>query len=171
MPYNWKGDALAKLLILILVLVLLVNSGIIIGFQMMTGFPYESSAQILDGYADYNVIDRSVTPELSAYLLAAPAKKNRLVLTERHFLANRHRVLLDEEIDRGFSASIKANLGRVTVRMDGSKIGNVSLRPTSLPIRISALSLRVPLSFVLWNLALLAVELLVGYLIHKIRQG
>lgn len=171
MPYNWKGDALAKLMILVLVLVLLVNGGVIIGFQLMTDYTFKSSRDAISPYTDYTLIDSRVTDQVCAYLLAAPAKENRLMLTERHFLANRHRILLDEEVGRHYSEEVKSDVGTVIVRMDGSKIGNVSLRPASLPIRISSLHFRVPLNFVLWNLALLAVELLVWYLIHKIRNG
>lgn len=172
MDYSWRGEALARLMILILILVLVVNSAVLIGFQLMTDYTYESRDEILSAYPDYNIIDSTVRADLSAYLLAAPAKENRLVLTEKHFLLNRHRLLLDEEVDRHFSAEVKSELGPASIQLDGkSKIDRFSFRSTSLPIRISSFSLRVPLGFVLWNLVLLAVELLLGFLIHKIRNG
>lgn len=172
MRYNWKGDALAKLWSLLLVLALVANSGILIGFQMILNYPYQKSADVLAPYQDYNIIDQSVTPELSAWLLAAPGKENRLILTEKHFALNRHRLLLDEEVGRGFSASVKADLGRVSVRLEGeSRIEGLSFRPNSIPLRISSFRLRIPLMFLVWNLALLVLEILVCYLIHKARNG
>lgn len=172
MPYNWKGDALAKLMILILVLVLLVNGGILVGFQLMTKYTYKTSRESIEAYTDYNLIDSTVTDQVCSYLLAAPGKENRLVLTEKHFLFNRHRVLLDQEVDRNFSAELKADLGKVFVNLDGkSQIGNVSLRAVSLPFRFSTLSLRIPAGIFLWNLALLTIELLVLFLIHRIRNA
>ncbi len=172
MRYNWKGDALAKVWILLLVLALVINSGILMGFQIMTRYPYQSSMEALVPYGDYNIIDRNVTPELSCWLLAAPGKENRLILTEKHFAFNRHRLLLDEEVGRGFSASVKADLGRVSVRLEGkSRINSLFFRSTSLPLRISSFWLRIPLMFLLWNLALLVLEILVCYLIHKARNG
>nr|MBQ8243909.1 hypothetical protein [Oscillospiraceae bacterium] len=172
MPYKWKGDALAKLLILGLILILLINGGIVIGFQLMTDYTCESREELLSAYPDYNILDRNVTSELSVYLLAAPAKENRLILSEKHFLFNRHRLLLDEEVQRHYSADVKADLGTVSIRLEGaSRISGFSFRPTSLPLRISTLTLRIPLGFVLWNLALLAVEGIVCILFHKIRNS
>lgn len=170
MHRHWKAEGLSNLMILILVLVLMVNSGILIGFQLMTAYTFDSFQDILVPYADYNCIDSTVTNDLSAFLLAAPGKENRLILAEKHFLVNRCRVLMDEEIGRNFSAKVNTDLGTVSVKIQGeTKIESLSFRSSSVPIRISSFHGRIPLRFLLWNLLLLGLELLGWFLFHKIR--
>ena len=96
--------------------------------------------------------------------LAAPGKENRLVVTGKHFLLNRHEVLLDQEVGRKFSAQLKADTGTVLVRISessGSRIGGFALKT----------GFKVPISFVLWNILLIVLEILGWNLIKKLRNG
>lgn len=170
--YSWKGDALAKLLLVMLVLVIVVNSGIIIGIQLMAAYPYGSLAETKAAYTSHTVIDQSGDAALSAFLLSASGNENRLIVTEKHFAANRYRVILDTEIGRDYSAQVKAHCGTVSVRLEGNKqITALSFRGASLPIHFGLLRMRVPVSFLLWNLLVLTIEILAAYLFHRIRSS
>ena len=170
MEYNWKGDALAKLLLLFLLLAILINSVILTGFQVITQYPYQNRDEIISAFSDYNCVDSRITDKASAWLFAAPGKASRLIVSEKHFLLNRHRLLLDQEAGRGFSADIKADCGTVTVQLSGSsEIGNFTLRSNS--VRIAKTPLAVPAPFFLWNLLMLALECIALWVIHKLRNG
>lgn len=169
--HHLKGETIAKLWLVILVVVLIVNSSILIGLQLMTTYTCDSIADARSAYADYNLLDVSGGVELSATLLAAPGKNTRLLVTQKHFLANRHNIVLDTEVDRHYSATVNTDQGRVSVKLNGIReITGLSRKTTSLPLRLSSFQLRVPLSFLLWNLLLLGLELLGYYLFVKLRS-
>ena len=91
---------MARFAFLILALIVLVNCGIVLAFQAMLGYPLETPQEAIAQYEQYNVVDSKVNDKMSAFLLAAPGKENRLVVTGKHFLLNRHEVLLDQEVER-----------------------------------------------------------------------
>lgn len=164
MEWSWKGEMMARFAFLILILVVLVNCGIVLAFQAMLGYPLETPQEAIAQYEQYNVVDSKVNDKMSAFLLAAPGKENRLVVTGKHFLLNRHEVLLDQEVTRKFSAELKADTGTVLVRISestGSQIGALGLRP----------GFKTPVPFVLWTIGLIVVEIALWQLIHKLRNA
>ena len=169
--YNWKGELLSKYLLLILAVILVINCALITGIQILISYPYTSHADALQSYSEYNIIDVAGGPPLMASLLAAPGKENRLIVTENHFLAHRCHVILDTEVSRHYAADLRSNIGKVHVHLEGiSKIGGLSFRGVSLPVRIGTLQVRIPAAFLMWNLLLLTLEILAALLIHKLRS-
>jgi len=168
--YKWKGDLLSKYLLLILVCVLVLNSILIAGVQILISYPLRSHRAVLEPYNDYNIIDIAGGDQLMAFLLAAPGKESRLLVTEKHFFASRCHVVLDTEVNRHYATDIRSNIGTVHVHLEGiSRIGGLSFQGISLPIRISTFTYRIPGSFLLWNLLLLTLEILTAVLFHKLR--
>ena len=164
MEYSFRGEMLARFAFAILIGILLLNCALVIGLQMLLGYPLRTPQESIGEYTEYNVVDTKVNDRSAAYLLAAPGKENRLVVTGKHFLMNRHEVLLDQEVDRKFSAELKADAGTVLVRVSettGSRIGGFAIRS----------GFKVPMSFVLWNILLIVLEILGWNLIRKLRKG
>ena len=164
MEYSFKGEMLARFAFAILIGILLLNCTLVLGLQILLGYPLHTPQEAIEEYTEYNVVDTKVNDRSAAYLLAAPGKENRLVVTGKHFLMNRHEVLLDQEVDRKFSAELKADTGTVLVRISestGSRIGGFAIRS----------GLKVPMSFVLWNILLIVLEILGWNLIRKLRKG
>ena len=164
MEWSWKGEMMASVMAGIVILAILVNCGIVLGFQMMLGYPLETPQEAITQYSDYNILDQKVNPRSAAYLLAAPGKENRLVVTGKHFLMNRHEVLLDQEVGRKFSAELKADAGTVLVRISestGSRIGAHAIRT----------GFKVPVPFVLWTMVLIGLECVAWRLFRKLRNG
>lgn len=168
--HHLKGEITARIWLLILAVILILNFGLIAGIQIMVAYPYENLMDIRALYTDYNEVDFAGDGTPAAILLAAPAKENRLVITEKHFLANRCRIVLDEEVGRNFSTKANADLGTISIRLKGSTIESFHPKHTSLPIRISSLQFRVPVNFLLWNFLVLAIECMAAYLIYKLRS-
>ena len=164
MEWSWKGEMMARFAILILFLFFLANCGIVLTFQLMLGYPLETPQEAIAQYSDYNIVDQKVNSRSAAFLLAAPGKENRLVVTGKHFLLNRHEVLLDQEVGRKFSAELKADAGTVLVRISestGSRIGAHAIRT----------GFKVPFPFVLWTMALIVLECTAWWVFKKIRNG
>lgn len=164
MEYSFRGEMLARFAFAILILILVLNSALIIGVQMLLGYPLRTPQEAIAEYTEYNLVDTKVNDRSAAYLLAAPGRENRLVVTGKHFLMNRHEVLLDQEVDRKFSAELKADTGTVLVRISensGSLIGGFAVRS----------GFKVPIPFVLWNILLIVLEILGWNLISKLRKG
>lgn len=170
--HHLKGDTLAKLWLILLVFILILNSGILIGLQLMTTYTYDSIADTRAAYADYNLLDTAGDVEFSAVLLAAPGRNTRLLVTQKHFLVNRHCIVLDTEVDRHYSATAKTDQGNITVKLNGIReIAGFYRKAASLPLQISSLRFRVPLHFLLWNLLLLGLECLGGFLFTRFRSA
>ncbi len=164
MEYSFRGEMLARFAFAILIGFLLVNCALVVGLQMLLGYPLHTPQEAIGEYTEYNLVDTKVNDRSAAYLLAAPGKENRLVVTGKHFLLNRHEVLLDQEVGRKFSAQLKADTGTVLVRISESsvsRIGGFALKT----------GFKVPISFVLWNILLIVLEILGWNLIKKLRNG
>ena len=164
MEWRWKGEMMARFALVILILFIFANCGIVLAFQSMLGYPLKTPQEAIAPYSDYNLVHQHITDQSAAYLLAAPGKENRLVVTGKHFLLNRHEVLLDQEVGRKISAELKADAGTVLVRISestGSQIGAHAIRT----------GFKVPVPFVLWTIMLIAFEFTAWRLFKKLRTG
>ena len=164
MEYSFRGEMLARFAFAILIGILLLNCTLVIGLQMLLGYPLHTPQDSIGAYTEYTVVDTKVNDRSAAYLLAAPGKENRLVVTGKHFLLNRHEILLDQEVDRKYSAELKADTGTVLVRISettGSRIGGFALKS----------GFKIPGSFILLNILLIGLEILGWHLLNKLRNG
>lgn len=164
MEYSFRGEMMARFAFAILILFVLANCGIVLGFQMMLGYPLETPQEAIAPYSGYNIVDQKVNDKGAAYLQSSPGKENRLVVTGKHFLLNRHEVLLDQEVHRKFSAELKADAGTFLIRISdttGSRIGGFGLRPGP----------KIPLSFAFSAIGLIALEFIGWRLFRKLRNG
>ena len=156
-----------KLLILLVVLVLILNSALIIGFQTVTAYPHHGPQEPFEQETHYEFLDLCTTDRICGYLLWQNNQQWRLVITERHFHSNHWRTVCDTILmEQDFSEEFSTATGRVIVKVHGYADFVTFNWIPSLTMR----TLNVPANFLLWNMLLLILEVTGFFLLRKLRR-
>lgn len=165
---TWKHALLDRfapyLLILALILVLVLNSALVVGIQVAAGYPYqESHAAFPD---KYELLDVYGYGWGEGRILWVDDQQWRLIITEKHFRADRWRTVCDMVLtEQNFSGEFPVQAGKVSVQLEG--YGDfATLHLISSPVYRA---LHVPGDYLLWNGGLLLLEMIAFFLFRKLR--
>lgn len=96
---TWKNKLLEHfaphLLILLVILALTLNCALVMGVQIALDFPLQTPQEPFVAESDWELLDVHSTGRVNGYILWQNHKQWRLVITERHFHANRWRTVCD----------------------------------------------------------------------------
>lgn len=167
---KWKNALMERfapyLLVALLALVLLFNSSVVMGTQVALEFPLKNPAEAFETKEDWEILDAYTTDRVSGYILWQDHSQWRLVVTERHFHANRWRVICDTILmEQDFSGEFPVKTGRAIVKLHGYAdfeqfywISNPVYR-----------TLRIPGDFLLWNGGMLILEITALLILRKLK--
>lgn len=156
-----------QLLILVIVLVLVLNGALVMGIQIAVEYPLTTPQGPFTAEGDWEILDLYVTDRVSGYIVWQNHSQWRLVITERHFHANRWRVICDNILmEQDFSGEFPIKTGRAIAKLHGYAEFDQFYWVSSPVFR----ALRVPADFLLWNLVLLFLEAAACLLLWKLRR-
>lgn len=167
---SWKNALLDRfapyLLVALLVLVLIFNSSVIMGIQVALEFPLKNPQESFETGENWEILDLHITDRVSGYILWQNHSQWRLVVTERHFHANRWRVICDTVLmEQDYQTEITNGYGRTMVKLHGYADFEQFNWIRNPVWRV----LHIPGDFLLWNGGLLALEIAVLIIIRKLR--
>lgn len=178
MPFQLKSDLIHKFWFLCLLILFVINSVLIAGFQVW--FVYGIGAPItdetipaLDDYAGFAVIDHAEGEILQSWLLKSPSGETHIVTLEKHPFAEQYRIV------RGGTGIVDSSDHQDTVIADSARvILTVTDQETisrydenGMNFELSRkFHISVPLVYFLYSVLLLAAEVAVYILIEKLRK-
>lgn len=156
------------LIVLPLVLVLILNSALVVGVQIAADYPLKTPQAPFLETETYEILDVHVTDRVCGYILWQDNQQWRLVITERHFHANRWRTVCDTILmAQNFEEEFTTSYGRIMVKLHGyADIDHLNWISTPV-YRV----LHVPGDFLFWNGLLLVLEVTTVWLLHKLRKS
>lgn len=168
--YTWKNKLLEhfapQLLILLVILILILNSALVMGVQLAVDFPLQNPQEPFAAEGEWEILDVHSTGRVNGYIIWQNHQQWRLIITERHFHTNRWRTVCDAILmEQDFEEEFRTSYGRIMVRLHGYADFD-QFNWISTPI---FRTLHVPGDFLLWNGALLLVEILAWIIFRKLR--
>lgn len=165
---SWKHILLERfapyLVILVLGLALLLNTALVTGVQTALEFPYQSIDEAWPEY--YDLLDAYGYYDVHGQLLWVDNREWHLLITEKHFKADRWRTVCDVVLtEQNYSGEFPVQGGKVTVQLEGYD----DFADFDLITGPVYRTFHVPGSYLLWNGGLLALEIVLFMLFRKLR--
>ena len=148
------------------ILVLTLNAALVTAVQVAVDFPLDSPTAGIPQDEGWEILDAHGTDRTYATIYWQDHQHWRLVITERHFHANRWRTVCDTFLtEQNFDEEFSNSYGRIRIKLHGyADIEHFSW--ISSPVYRT---LCIPADFLLWNVGLLIFEIAGWLLLRKLR--
>lgn len=165
---SWKHIFLERfapyLVILVLGIVLILNSALVTTVQTTLEFPYKSVEEAWPEH--YELLDAYGYYDVHGQLLWIDNSQWHLLITEKHFKADRWRTVCDIILtEQNYSGEFPVQGGKVAVQLEAYD-NFAAFDFVASPVYRA---FHVPGSYLLWNGGLLALEIALFILFRKLR--
>ncbi len=169
---HWIVKAWERFFLLILAAVFALNCGLILAVQVL--LIYDIPAPVTDETvlrmeAGAEILDHRNAAPLQSWLLKTQSGETKLVTLEKHPFLEDYRVVRKGTLTIGaadFEDNIGTDSARLMLAVTDGEIARYDV--TGSGIRIRGFS--IPLVFVLWNVLLIALEIIACWLIGKLKK-